>query len=87
MKVNSFVSEDRKLKFELGRCLLYERLVECGMTIDDLAQTLLYKNERLSDYIENKRIMPLKAAISIADTLGCTASDLYELIPIESTRE
>ncbi|MNC54052.1 hypothetical protein D3C76_1252750 [compost metagenome] len=73
------------MKFELGHCLLYDRLVECGMTIDDLAQTLLYKSERLSDYIENKRIMPLKTAISIADTLGCTASDLYELIPIEST--
>ncbi|MOA39868.1 helix-turn-helix protein [compost metagenome] len=73
------------MKFELGRCLLLERLIECGMTIDDLAQALLYKRERLSDYIDNKRIMPLKTAISIADTLGCTASDLYELIPIEST--
>ncbi|MFD0712983.1 helix-turn-helix domain-containing protein [Paenibacillus sp. GCM10027626] len=75
------------MKFELGRCLLHERLVEYGITIEELTQALLYKRERISDFIENKRIMPLKTAISIADTIGCTVSELYELIAIESIPE
>lgn len=68
------------MKYELGRCLLEDRLLESGMTKEELAQALLYKPARLSDYMENKRIMPLKTAISIADTLGCEVSKLYELI-------
>ncbi|MDF2815142.1 MAG: helix-turn-helix domain protein [Paenibacillus sp.] len=69
------------MKYELGRCLLHERLVESGQTKEQLAQALLYKPERLSDFMENKRVMPLQVAISIADTIGCDVRDLYELIP------
>lgn len=71
------------MKFDLGRCLLHERLGETGMTAAELSRKLKYKPERLSDYIENKRIMPLKAALSIADTVGCRVEELYELIPEE----
>lgn len=71
------------MKFELGRCLLNERLLESGMTKEELALTLLYKPERISDFMENKRVMSLKIAICIADTIGCGVSDLYELIPTE----
>ncbi|MFC5471545.1 helix-turn-helix domain-containing protein [Cohnella suwonensis] len=69
------------MKYELGRCLLEDRLLESGKTKDELARDLLYKPERLSDYIERKRVMPLQTALSIADTLGCEVSELYELIP------
>jgi plasmid maintenance system antidote protein VapI len=72
------------MKYELGRCLLSERLLESNMTVGELARTLLYKPERITDFVENKRIMPLKSAISIADTLGCDVNDLYELVTIES---
>ncbi|WP_409344055.1 helix-turn-helix domain-containing protein [Paenibacillus sp. MBLB4367] len=75
------------MKIQLGRCLLLERLHERGMTIDELAQALFYKPERLSDFIGNTRIMPLQAAISIADTIGCNVRDLYELSPIEANHE
>jgi len=68
------------MKIELGRCLLHERLVEVGMTMEELAQALRLKRERLSDFMENKRIMPLKIAISIADTIGCDVRDLYVLM-------
>lgn len=71
------------MKLELGRCLLNERLLESSMTKERLAQTLFYKPERLTDFIENKRVMPLQIAISIADTLGCDVTDLYELISKE----
>jgi plasmid maintenance system antidote protein VapI len=71
------------MKFELGRCLLNERLVEAGMSLEELAQILYYKPERITDFIDNKRIMPLKIAISIADTIGCNVNALYELISTE----
>jgi plasmid maintenance system antidote protein VapI len=71
------------MKYELGRCLLGERLLESGMSGEELARTLLYKPERISDFMENKRVMPLKVAISIADTIGCGVRDLYELISQE----
>jgi len=70
------------LKFELGRCLLNERLMESGKSVESLARELPFKPERLYDFIENKRVMPLKVAISIADSIGCDVRALYELIPI-----
>ncbi|WP_433945342.1 XRE family transcriptional regulator [Paenibacillus sp. SN-8-1] len=71
------------MKFELGRCLLKERLIESGKSAEWLAKDLLLKPERLYDFIENKRVMPLKIAISIADSIGCDVRSLYELIPNE----
>ncbi|MUT67590.1 helix-turn-helix transcriptional regulator [Paenibacillus sp. NEAU-GSW1] len=70
------------MKVELGICLLDERLAEKGMTALQLAAALQYKPERIADYMENKRIMPLKAAISIAAVIGCRVEQLYELKPI-----
>ncbi|ANY66022.1 transcriptional regulator [Paenibacillus sp. BIHB 4019] len=72
------------MKFELGRCLLLERLAEADMTIGQLTEALHYKHERMNDFIENKRMMPLKTAISIADTIGCSVNGLYELIALEA---
>lgn len=72
------------MKIDLGSCLLVQRLQDSGMTLEELATILFYKPERLTDYIENKRIMPLKTAISIADTLHCRVNDLYELVPLSN---
>lgn len=71
------------MKFELGHCLLNERLMESGMSAESLAKELLFKPERIYDFIENKRVMPLKIAISISDYIGCDVRALYELIPNE----
>jgi plasmid maintenance system antidote protein VapI len=49
------------------------------MTKEELAHILQYKPERLTDFIENKRVMPLKVAVSIANTIGCDVIDLYEI--------
>ncbi|WP_136605614.1 XRE family transcriptional regulator [Paenibacillus dokdonensis] len=69
------------MKFELGRCLLHERLLESRKTVESLAKELLLKPERISDFMDNKRVMPLKIALSIADSIGCDVRALYELIP------
>ncbi|MEK3915609.1 helix-turn-helix domain-containing protein [Paenibacillus sp. FSL H7-0331] len=71
------------MKFELGRCLLQDRLNELDMTLEELSRQLRYKPERILDYIDNQRVMPLKTAISIANSVGCNVQDLYELRPID----
>ena len=67
------------MKYELGRCLLQERLRETGLSLGELAAQLRYKPERLADFMANQRVIPLKDAISIAASLGCGVNDLYEL--------
>jgi plasmid maintenance system antidote protein VapI len=57
--------------------------MESGKSAESLARELLFKPERVYDFIENKRVMPLKIAISIADSIGCDVRALYELIPNE----
>ncbi|MBD0383073.1 helix-turn-helix domain-containing protein [Paenibacillus sedimenti] len=71
------------MKDELGRCLLQERLDESGMNKEDLARVLKYKPEKLQDFMDNKRVMSLKAAIHIADAIGCDVKQLYEWKPIQ----
>jgi plasmid maintenance system antidote protein VapI len=66
------------MKVELGRCLLPERLREAGMAKEELARLLQYKPEKLQDFIDNKRVMSLKTAIHISDTIGCEVKGLYE---------
>lgn len=67
------------VKIELGRCLLKERLQEANMTIEELAGALLFKPERIQDFIEKKRLMSLKIALSVALTIHCDVKDLYEI--------
>lgn len=69
------------MRFKLGRCLLYERLMESGKSAEWLAKDLLLKPERVYDFIENKRVMPLKIAIAIADSISCDVRALYEIVP------
>lgn len=71
------------MKYELGPCLLNERMAEAGITIDQLAQSLMIRPERLTDFIGNKRVMSLKMAVAIADTVGCDVESLYKWIPCE----
>lgn len=73
------------MKLELGRCLLNDRLKESGKSAEWLAQDLLFKPERVYDYMDHKRVMPLKIAISIADSLDCDIRALYELIPVSGS--
>jgi DNA-binding XRE family transcriptional regulator len=67
------------MQIELGPCLLEQRLAERGMSKEKLAAELRIRPERIVDYIDNKRMMPLKTAIAIADIVECNVRDLYEL--------
>ena len=42
------------MKFELGRCLLNERLMESGKSAEWLAKDLRFKPERIYDFVKTK---------------------------------
>jgi hypothetical protein len=69
------------MKLRMGSCLLQERLNDAGASPIALARELRMKPERLRDYMDNTRVMPLKTAASIAVTLRCNVLDLYEWQP------
>lgn len=56
------------------------------MPLERLALELRVRRERLGDFIDNKRVMSLKLAISIADTLQCEVRSLYELTSSDKRR-
>ncbi|PZD97473.1 XRE family transcriptional regulator [Paenibacillus sambharensis] len=67
------------MRVTLGKCMLQERLSEKGLSVAALSVLLRTKPERLLDYIEGKRVMPLKAAVTIARSIGCSVEDLYQI--------
>jgi len=69
------------MKLRIGNCLLQKRLADAGVSASVLARELRFKPERLQDYMDNRRVMPLKTAASIAVTLDCNVLDLYEWQP------
>jgi len=67
------------MPYRVGRCLLGLRLAEAGMTPVQLAEKVGMKLPQISAYINNKRVMSLQNALSIASAVGCRVEDLYEL--------
>ncbi|WP_240470132.1 helix-turn-helix transcriptional regulator [Brevibacillus laterosporus] len=70
------------MTFKVGRCRLFERLKIADMTQADLAEKIQMKRQQLSDYANNRNVMSLSNARSIAHALGCHIDDLYEWIEI-----
>jgi transcriptional regulator with XRE-family HTH domain len=62
----------------VGKCLLQDHLKKFGMTQQELANKLSLSRSQISDYANNRKIMSLKNAKSIAKVIGCTIDDLYE---------
>lgn len=76
------------MKAKTGRCLLPELLTERQLTVTAFADQLQAKPALLHDYIEGRRVMPLRNAKAIAQVLDCRIEDLYEWLPeASSTRQ
>lgn len=67
------------LRYEVGRCLLVERLREAKMSQSQLAKKLGWNRQKISKYVTGEtKMMELNTATLIADTIGCSPKDLYE---------
>jgi DNA-binding XRE family transcriptional regulator len=72
-----------KMKYEIGRCRLKEILKRKGMTQSELALKVGVDKRQISHFAVNRFRMALDNAISIAATLHCDVTDLYEIIEIK----
>jgi DNA-binding XRE family transcriptional regulator len=73
--------------YEVGKCLLTDKLHQARMTQQELADRLGVTRQQINHYInpnvDKRRIMTLRIAINIASILNCHIEDLYEWEPIE----
>ncbi|UED78077.1 helix-turn-helix transcriptional regulator [Brevibacillus sp. DP1.3A] len=70
------------MSYQVGRCLLADRLKDAGMTPAELAEKLGMSLSQISEYIHNKRVMTLKNARTISEMLGCSMESMYEWIKV-----
>ncbi|MGK5509454.1 helix-turn-helix domain-containing protein [Brevibacillus formosus] len=71
---------------EVGRCLLKDRLKDAHMTQAELADKLDLSPQRVSDYANNLRTIPINRLREIAQILRCHMDDLYEWIEVPGSR-
>ena len=71
----------------VGRCQLRRILKERRMTQTELSIRSGKTKSRISDYANDRYIMSLDTALNIADVLGCSIYDLYEIKTVASGRE
>ena len=68
--------------YDVGRCLLSDKLAKLHMTQQDLADRLGVTKQQINSYATNKFVMSLQTAKNIAAILGCNVEDLYEWVPV-----
>jgi transcriptional regulator with XRE-family HTH domain len=72
------------MTFEVGNCLLRERLKLAGMTQQELADRTGITRQQISDYSTNRRVMSLRTAyilsIALSEVVPTRIEDLYDWI-------
>lgn len=63
--------------YDVGKCLLSDRLLQSRMTQTDLADKLGITRQQINTYVTNRNIMTLPIAKNIAFVLNCEIDDLY----------
>ena len=64
--------------FAVGKCLLADRLKKADLTQIELAELTNIPKSQISEYVNNKHVMSLVTAKTIAHTLNCNIDDLYQ---------
>ncbi|TCZ76148.1 XRE family transcriptional regulator [Paenibacillus albiflavus] len=76
------------MTYRPGRCLLRHLLIQRKKTQQWLVEETGIDKYRISDYANNRGVMSLPTAKTIASALDCPIDDLYEwLIDDGSARE
>lgn len=68
--------------YEVGKCLLSDRLLQTRMTQQELADRLGVTRQQINSYTNDRRVMTLAIAKNIAAILRCEIDDLYDWIPV-----
>lgn len=73
--------------YDVGKCLLSDRLSQARMTQQELADKLGVTKQQIHHYTSNNRIMTLPIAKNIAVVLRCEIDDLYEWNLVEERKK
>jgi DNA-binding XRE family transcriptional regulator len=74
--------------YQIGRCLLSERLRQVGMTQSQLAERLKVTRQQVNKWSTDRQGMTLETAKNICIILELDRiDDLFEWIPIRSIRK
>jgi transcriptional regulator with XRE-family HTH domain len=69
--------------YEVGKCLLADKLQQAQMTQQELADKLGVTRQQINSYARDRRIMTVQIAKNIAEILNCEIDDLYTWIHVE----
>jgi len=69
--------------YKPGRCLLSQRLKEINKNQQWLSERTGINKTQISDYVNNRKVMMIGTAKTIAAAIGCHIDDLYEF-PFDS---
>ncbi|OZB90095.1 helix-turn-helix domain-containing protein [Paenibacillus sp. XY044] len=69
--------------YKPGRCLLSQRLKEINKNQQWLSEKTSISKTQISDYANNRKVMMIWTAKTIAEAIGCYIDDLYEF-PLDS---
>lgn len=70
--------------YDVGKCLLSDKLLQARMTQQELADYLGVTRQQINNYTSNRRIMTLPIAKNIAIILHCEIDDLYQWTPVKA---
>ncbi|WP_232696133.1 helix-turn-helix transcriptional regulator [Brevibacillus daliensis] len=73
-------------RYVAGRSLLKERLKLAGKKQRDLVERYNVTRQRVSDWANNRRSIPIGIQKDMADFLGCSIDDLWEWQEVPRTR-
>lgn len=74
------------MAFQLGECLLRQRIQESKYNQSELAKKLGISRQMITKYITGERKMSLEIAINISLLLNCQVTDLYILEIVKNRR-
>ncbi|AHV96113.1 helix-turn-helix domain-containing protein [Paenibacillus sabinae] len=66
--------------YKPGRCLLKQKLREIKRNQQWLSEATGISESAISDYANNRKVMMLATAATIAKAIGCYIDDLYDFV-------
>ena len=73
--------------YDVGRCLLADKLKKAKMSQQELANKLDVTKQQVNHYIHGRRIMNITIAKNIAYLLECEIDDLYEWVYVDERKK
>lgn len=70
--------------YEVGKCLLSDKLLQAKMTQQELADKLGVTRQQINSYAKDRRIMTVPIAKNIASILNCEIDDLYTWVHVKA---